>query len=159
MTNATIEEENEKLRRENEQLRKEVERLKNIEQEKKRIEKEFEEFWHETVDNKRSVAWTGTKKKALEYWVKLRKKHSFDFLMSQRDDYFQYLRLQKQMRKFDQQRLMCQVFLNPANERYMENYADYIAQLKKHYGDPEVVNIRPVTKEEILNQYGKNNNK
>ena len=120
-------------------------------------EKEFEEFWHETVENKRSVAWTGTKKKALEYWVKLRKKHSFDFMMKQRNDYFQFLRLQKKLRKFDQQRLMCQVFLNPANERYMENYEDYVMQLLKHYGDPEQTKIKPVTKEEILSQYGKDN--
>jgi hypothetical protein len=120
-------------------------------------EKEFEEFWHETVDNKRLVAWTGTKKKALEYWVKLRKKHSFDFMMKQRNDYFQFLRLQKKLRKFDQQRLMCQVFLNPANERYMENYEDYVMQLLKHYGDPEQPKIKPVTKEEILSQYGKDN--
>jgi hypothetical protein len=118
-------------------------------------EKEFEEFWHETVENKRSVAWTGTKKKALEYWVKLRKKHSFDFMMKQRNDYFQFLRLQKKFRKFDQQRLMCQVFLNPANERYMENYEDYVMQLLKHYGDPEQQKIKPVTKEEILSQYRK----
>jgi len=120
-------------------------------------EKEFEEFWHETVENKRSVAWTGTKKKALEYWVKLRKKHSFDFMMKQRNDYFQFLRLQKKLRKFDQQRLMCQVFLNPANERYMENYEDYVMQLLKHYGDPEPTKIKPVTKDDILNQYGKDN--
>jgi len=120
-------------------------------------EKEFEEFWHETVENKRSVAWTGTKKKALEYWVKLRKKHSFDFMMKQRNDYFQFLRLQKKLRKFDQQRLMCQVFLNPANERYMENYEDYVMQLLKHYGDPEQPKIKPVTKDDILNQYGKDN--
>lgn len=120
-------------------------------------EKEFEEFWHEIVDNKRLVAWTGTKKKALEYWVKLRKKHSFEFLMKQRNDYFQFLRLQKKLRKFDQQRLMCQVFLNPANERYLENYEDYVMQLLKHYGDPEAPKIKPVTKDDILNQYGKDN--
>jgi hypothetical protein len=120
-------------------------------------EKEFDEFWYEKADGKYSVAWTGTKKKAIEYWVKLRKKHSFDFLMSQRNDYFEFLRLQKKLRKFDQQRVMCQVFLNPANERYMENYADYIEQLKKHYGDPEQPKIKPVTKEEILSQYGKDN--
>lgn len=120
-------------------------------------EKEFEVFWHEMIDNKISVAWTGTKKKALEYWVKLRKKHSFEFLMKQRNDYFQFLRLQKKLRKFDQQRLMCQVFLNPANERYLENYEDYVMQLLKHYGDPETPKIKPVTKDDILNQYGKDN--
>ena len=125
-------------------------------------EKEFEQFWHKKLTDKNNrsvdmVAWYGAKKKALEYWVKLRKKHSFEFLMKQRDDYFQFLKLQKKLRNFDQQRLMCQVFLNPATERYMENYADYIEQLKKHYGDPEQPKIKPVTKEEILSQYGKDN--
>jgi hypothetical protein len=52
---------------------------------------------------------------------------------------------------------MCQVFLNPANERYLENYEDYVMQLLKHYGDPEAPKIKPVTKDDILNQYGKDN--
>lgn len=119
------------------------------------IDKEFEAcFW--TKDGK--VAWTGTKKKALEYYYKLRKKYSRDFLVEQRDNYFEFLKLQKKLRNFDQQKLMCQVFLNPANERFNEDYADYIKQLKAHYGDPDAVKPAPITKEDVMNQYGKNNN-
>lgn len=98
------------------------------------LDKEFEAFWYEFDDNvKRVVAWTGTKKKALEYWHKLRKKHSFEYLMSQRNAYFEYLKLEHK-RGFARQRMMCQVFLNPGSERYMEDYADYAKQLKIKLG-------------------------
>jgi len=119
------------------------------------IEKEFDQFFWK-IDGK--VQWTGTRKKALEYYIKLRKRHSKDYLVKQRDDYFKFLDLQKILRKFDQQRLMCQVFLNPANERFAENYADYIVQLKAKYGDPETPKIKPVTTADIMQQYGKNHN-
>jgi len=120
------------------------------------MDKEFDAYmWY---DNGK-VAWTGTKKKAMEYYVKLRKKYSREFLFNQRNNYFEFLRLQKKLRNFDQQRLMCQVFLNPANERFNEDYADYIVQIKARYGDPDEVKPKAITKEEILKQYGKDNNK
>ena len=120
------------------------------------IEKEFDnKFWK--VDGK--VAWTGTRKKALEYYVKLRKRHAKDFLVKQRDDYFTFLDLQYKLRNFDQQKTMCQVFLNPMNERYLEDYADYIVQLKAKYGDPDKPTPKPVSKEEIMKEYGKDHNK
>jgi hypothetical protein len=126
------------------------------------IEKEFDEyFWNEKVPKKpgsteiiQKVAWTGTKKKAIEYYVKLRKKYSKDFLVSQRDNYFEYLKLQKQYRGFDQQRLMCQVFLNPANERFLEDYADYINTLNEKYAPAPVIE-KPLTKDDVLGMYSK----
>lgn len=118
------------------------------------IDKEFEfKFW--TKDGK--VQWTGTKKKALEYYVKVRKQYSVDFLVKQRDDYFKFLELQLKYRNFDQQRVMCQVFLNPANERFLENYESYVQQLEEKYA-PAKTEIKPVTKADIMSQYGKNNN-
>jgi hypothetical protein len=118
------------------------------------IDKEFEfKFW--TKDGK--VQWTGTKKKALEYYVKVRKKYSVDFLVKQRDDYFKFLELQVKYRNFDQQRVMCQVFLNPANERFLEDYASYVQQLETKYAPPKT-DVKPVTKADIMSQYGKNNN-
>lgn len=118
------------------------------------IEKEFDNlFWRK--DGK--VCWTGTRKKALEYWIRIRKKHSMVFLVSQRDKYFEFLELQKKFRGFDQQKVMCQVFLNPANERYLEDYTDYVDQLKAKYAPP-VAETKPVTKEDILKAYAKDNN-
>lgn len=128
------------------------------------LENEFEEFfWKEKVTDSNGkitdkVAWTGTKKKAIDYYIRLRKQYSKDFLVSQRDRYFEYLRLQKRLRNFDQQRLMCQVFLNPSTERFLEDYGGYIADLKEKY-EPNPVVIKPITREDVLNSYGKDNNK
>ena len=119
------------------------------------IEKEFDNrFWKK--DGK--VDWTGTRKKALEYYIKIRKRYSLDFLLKQRDNYCEFLKVQKKLKGFDQQKMMCQVFLNPANERYLEDYADYIKQLNEKYGIKEESKPKPITREEVLNQYGKNNN-
>jgi hypothetical protein len=119
------------------------------------IEKEFDNlFWK--IEGK--VVWTGTRKKALEYYIKLRKSYSAEFLMDQRNKYFNFLELQKNLRKFDQQKVMCQVFLNPSNERYMEDYGDYIEQLYKKYGRPDNVKPEPVTRADIAKAYGKDNN-
>jgi hypothetical protein len=119
------------------------------------IEKEFDSnFWR----IERKVVWTGTRRKALEYYVKLRKKYSSVFLMDQRNNYFNYLTLQKELRKFDQQRMMCQVFLNPANERFLEDYTEYIEELNKKYGKKEEPTIEPVTRKQVMEAYGKDNN-
>lgn len=123
------------------------------------LDREFEShFWLEVIEGHKKVAWTGAKKKAMEYYIRLRKKYSRDFIVTQRDNYFKFLDLQKKLRNFDQQRLMCQVFLNPATERYMEDYEDYIKQLKAKYGDPDVVKADPVTRDQVNQMYGKDNN-
>lgn len=120
------------------------------------LNKEFDQFfWFENL----KPAWTGTKKKALEYYAKLRKSYSRDFLHTQRNNYFEFLKLQAQLKKFDQQRMMAQVFLNPSNERYMEDYADYIVQLKAKYGDPNEVKPSPISRDDVMKEYGKDNNK
>lgn len=117
------------------------------------IEKEFDNlFWKK--DGK--VCWTGTRKKALEYWIKIRKRHALEFLVGQRDKYFMFLELQKKYRGFDQQRVMCQVFLNPANERYLEDYTTYVADLKKKY-EPDLPTPKRLTREDIISAYGKDN--
>lgn len=118
------------------------------------IEKEFDNiFWR----TDRKVVWTGTKKKALEYYVKTRKKYSAVFLMDQRNNYFNYLKLQKELRNFDQQKMMCQVFLNPANERFLEDYLEYIKELVRKYGKQEEQKIEPITREQVMEAYGKDN--
>jgi len=120
------------------------------------IEKEFEtKFWK--INGK--VAWPGSRAKSLSYYIKLRKKYSADFLESQRDHYFKYLELELKYRKFDRQKVMCQVFLNPANDRFLEDYKSYIAQIEEKYAPKEViVKPVPITKQDVLNQYGKDNN-
>lgn len=119
------------------------------------IELEFENcFWLENG----KVAWTGTKKKALEHYIRIRQKYSKDFIVTQRTNYFEFLKLQKQLRNFDQQKLMAQVFLNPSTERFCEDYADYNRQLKEKYGNPDKVKPNPISREEVMNQYGKDNN-
>lgn len=120
------------------------------------IEKEFDNnFWRIN----REVVWTGTKKKALEYYIRLRKRYSSVFLMEQRNNYFNYLKLQKELRKFDQQKVMCQVFLNPANERFLEDYQGYTNELIKKYGKQEEQKTEPISREKVMEAYGKNNNK
>ena len=120
------------------------------------MDKEFDNnFWR--VDRK--VSWTGTRRKALEYYVKLRKRYSSEFLMTQRNDYFNFLEIQKKLTKFDQQKMMCQVFLNPANERFLEDYKRYIIDIRNKYEPKEEQKAVPVTREQVMAQYGKDNNK
>jgi hypothetical protein len=124
------------------------------------IEKEFNQYFWIEIDehgNARS-AWTGTKKKALEYYIKLRKKYSRDYLSTQRANYFEYLKLENQ-RGFARQRMMAQVFLNPGNERFAEDYADYTEQLRIKLGiKPATQTNNPITIDKVREAYGKNNN-
>lgn len=115
------------------------------------LDKEFEEFWH---DNN-GVAWTGTKKKALEYYVKIRKKYSKEFLLKQRDLYFDFLKLEEKG-GFNRQKMMCQVFLNPMNERFNEDYEDYCKQKRIKLGIDKLPEAKPITRDEVNNAYGKN---
>ena len=129
------------------------------------LNKEFDQFWFEVIPDKqnpnhliRQMAWTGTKKKAIEYWHKLRKKYSFDYMMAQRAAYFEYLELENK-RGFARQRMMCQVFLNPMNERYAEDYSDYANQLRKKLGlnAPADQKNQPLTMDKLKEAYGKDN--
>jgi hypothetical protein len=123
------------------------------------LDKEFDQFWFENlIGGRKAPAWTGTKKKAIEYWHKLRKKYSFDYMMSQRAAYFEYLELEHK-RGFDRARMMCQVFLNPMNERYAEDYADYAKQLRIKLGleKPAESTNQPLTVDKVKEAYGKNN--
>jgi len=120
------------------------------------IEKEFDaHFWK--VNG--SVAWTGTRKKSLELYVKLRKKYSKEILVEQRNYYFEYLKLEEK-NGFARQKMMCQVFLNPANERFLEDYKDYANQIRKKLGLlPDTDNTQPITRDDVNKAYGKNSNK
>ena len=89
------------------------------------IEDEFAEFW--TKDGK--VCWPGSKPKAMELYVNARKKATKEFILEKRDAYFEFLDL---VRKggFDRPKMMATVFLGK-QERYMEDWEDYVKNEKK----------------------------
>jgi hypothetical protein len=120
------------------------------------IEKEFEEFfWKENG----KVAWTGTKKKAIEYYIKIRKKYSKEYLLDQRKYYFEYLELEHK-RGFDRQRLMAQVFLYPGSERFLEDWKKYCEDIRAKLGlDKPISLTKPITKQEVMEAYAKDTNK
>lgn len=123
------------------------------------MEKEFDDnFWYESVNGKRVVAWTGTKKKALEYYEKLRMKYSLDYFIKQRSDYFEMLQLEYK-RGFARQRMMAQVFLNPMNERFAEDYAESARRIKVQLNLIKEENEKQeaLTLDKVKEMYGKNN--
>jgi len=83
-------------------------------------EGEFDEFW--TKDGK--VCWTGSKPKAKELYVNVRKEHEKEFVMSQRDAYFEFLNITAKG-GFNRPKMMATVFLG-AQERFMEDWPAYI---------------------------------
>jgi len=88
------------------------------------IEEEFDDFW--TIDGKN--CWTGSKPNALKLYVALRKKRSKEFIIGQRDHYFNYLELVHKG-GFDRPKMMATVFLG-AQERYNEPWRTMLADLK-----------------------------
>jgi len=115
------------------------------------IEDEFPEFW--TKDGK--VCWPGSKPKALELYVSVRKTKSKDFLLKQRDDYLKFLELVRR-NGFDRPQMMATVFLGKQN-RYEENWADYLKQEEEKFQREEDIPMSVVpsttTKEERLKKY------
>ena len=104
----------------------------------------FEEFW--------KYKWTGSKKEAFARFLKVMKTHSFEYLMKQVKDYHKYLHLEKTVRKFDRQKLMASVFLNPAKERFAEPWGEYCNKIT---GTNEVPTKTENT--EVKNLFEKNN--
>lgn len=115
------------------------------------IEEEFTEFW--TKDGK--VCWPGSKPKAMELYVQARKKASKGFILEKRDAYFEYLDLVHQG-GFNRPKMMATVFLGK-QERYMEDWEDYVRsekkKIKKDEETPLPVMPSTKTKEERLSKY------
>lgn len=122
------------------------------------IERDFElTMW--TKDGR--VTWTGAKKKALQCYESLRKKgFTKEHLQKQRDLYFEYLELVHKS-GFNRDRMMCQVFLNPATERFAEDYERYIKEIrvKLNIDVNSDKKAKPITKEVYASAYGKDYNK
>lgn len=91
-------------------------------------EKEFEEFWFK---DKKAI-WTGSKKKALEFYIKVRKQISKDKLIEQRNKYLEFIAATRKT-GFNRDVMMAERWLNPKNEYYLEDYQSYIDQLKTRY--------------------------
>lgn len=102
----------------------------------KSLESEFEDFWNK--DGK--VCWQGPKGKAMSLYTTLRKVHSKDILITQRDEYFRYLQLLLKSQNFDRPKMMATVFLGP-QERFKEPWTSYCTteeeKIKRNNNLPE----------------------
>lgn len=88
------------------------------------LETEFERgFWVKLNPrtNRLENCWHGSKSQAKKNYTKVRKIHSYEFLVQKRDEYFQYLEAAEQS-GFLRQKMMCSVFLGP-QERFLEDWA------------------------------------
>ena len=85
---------------------------------------EFEAFWNKT-DAKGIVksCWTGSKKDAFDKYCKTRKKYSSDYLLSQRDHYFNFLDHTNSLSPtFQRAKMGCSVFLSMTTQRFTEDF-------------------------------------
>jgi len=124
------------------------------------FEKEFELFWNK-VDKDKSlkVCWPGSKKKAFEKFRLARKSKTLEFLIAQRNAYFDYLEME-QKRGFNRQKMIAERWLNPKNEHYDEDWNDYANQIRKQLGEP--IGNKPkevLTKDKLKELYAENSDK
>ena len=125
-----------------------------------KIEEEFEVFWKKDGKN----CWTGSKKQGFILYSKVRKSVEKDTLLRQRDYYFDFLSATRKT-GFNRAAMMIERWLNPKNEYYMEDYKQYIEDLKNRYpgifkptttGQPQAQSL---TKEDYKKDYEQNTNK
>lgn len=84
-------------------------------------ENEFNEFWAPITvivhGQKKKISWTGSKYDARTKFLKIRKIETFEYLMGQKEDYFNVIA------HSDWRRIMgCSVFLNESTKRYIEDW-------------------------------------
>jgi hypothetical protein len=119
-------------------------------------EKEFDKFFWKDKSGK--TAWPGSRKKALELYIKVRKEYDREYIMRQRDEYFAYLDVVRKT-GFDRQKMMATVFLGPQerfNEDWKAQYDEAFKKLKRNQVEMERrerEGIRPITEEERRNLY------
>jgi hypothetical protein len=125
-----------------------------------KLEVEFEEFWKRGSKN----CWTGSKKQAFALYCKVRKKTEKETLINQRDYYFDFLEATRKT-GFNRAAMVVERWLDPKNEIYMEDFAQYIEELKTRYpgifkptttGQPQAVSL---TKEDYKKDYEQNSDK
>ena len=115
------------------------------------IKDEFPEFWVKDEKN----CWPGSKTKALELYLNVRRKVSKEFLIEKRDKYFEFLDLVNKG-GFDRSKMMATVFLGK-QARYTEEWGDYVdelkAKIKKDEDAPMPVQPSTKTKAERMKKY------
>ena len=123
----------------------------------KDIDTEFEEyFWK----RKGKVFWPGSKKKAKERYIALRKKYPKDFLVNQRDHYAKFLHYTR-TNGFDRDTMVAERWLNPSNEYYLSDWKmawEEVEQklIKKGiFRKPKDSNVKPLTDKERKERYAK----
>ena len=94
------------------------------EEEGNKFAEEFEEFW-KLPDSFKLGVWPGAKKAALNKFIKVRKKHSLEYLLQQRNRYIELLELQPW-----RSMMMATVFLNMETGRFTEDFAGQIESIK-----------------------------
>jgi len=117
------------------------------------LDQEFEKFFW-VKDGK--VCWTGSKGKARELYVKLRRSTSRELILKQRNMYFKLLEIDDW-----RQRMMATVFLGPA-ERWKENWEDQLqeAREKQNEADKEYKkreDVQPLSEDQMKEMYGEDN--
>lgn len=120
------------------------------------LDVEFEQmFWR---DRQGKVCWHGSKPKAHDLYVVLRKEVSRNTLIHQRDTYFKFLEMEHKL-GFDRDKLMCSVFLGKQRrweERWdvqlAEKTARYNAIVKEH---EKRQGVKPMTGDKKNELYGK----
>lgn len=125
------------------------------------IEMEFEQFWHiehENEDGKKikKAAWTDTKKTAFRVFSTVRKSHDFDYLLKQRNIYFDFLNYTN-LNGFDRRKMGCAVWLNPLNEKFNANWKIQLEEERKKYEETFGKEIKeskqPLSEEDLNSNY------
>lgn len=110
------------------------------------IEDEFENlFWKKDC----KVIWQGSsRKQALLFYLKTRKKYPRETLVESRNDYVEYLQWEHK-RGFDRQIMGAEKFLNEKNEYYLVDWKTMTADIKAKLEPPkpETKPIEPLTSE------------
>lgn len=125
-----------------------------------KLEVEFDEFWKKDGKN----CWTGSKKEGLSLYIKARKKIDKETIIAQRNRYFEFLVITRKT-GFNRSASSVEKWLDPKKEMYMEDFAQYIEDLKLRYpgvlkptttGIPQAVSL---TKADYKKDYEQNTDK
>jgi hypothetical protein len=109
------------------------------------FEKEFEQFWKIEKDKKLVNCWPGPRTDALNKFKIARKKHSFEFIMKQRDNYFKLLE-----HEIWRKPMQATKFLNIKTGQIEE---DWVSQWPDHFKQEKETQPKPLTKQQKDNLY------
>lgn len=119
------------------------------------LDKEFEKFFW-VKDGK--VCWRGSKEKAKELYIKLRRSTSRELILKKRNMYFKLLELETW-----RQKMMATVFLGPKGEgRWKDDWEDELQEAREKQNKAEEEykkreDVQPLSEDKMKEMYGKNN--